>query len=246
MATQAHKTSKVEFIVGAVSFLVICLTLLVAGIWLYRLSMDPEVTPITGFDIQGQIQYLQVDEIRTVLLQEDLGSFFTTDTHQLRGVIESLAWVQKAYVRKRWPGTLKVFIKEQRPMALWNGTHIVNEQGNVFVLSEQEMLALLLPELQGPEGEYGTAFTLYQQFQELLNSYDMAIQVLELTPRFAVNVLLESGITIRLGREERMQRLERFVQMLPVMTREGEKIDYVDLRYDTGVSVGYIKQDGQG
>ena len=73
--------------------------------------------------------------------------------------------------------------------------------------------------------------------QNLLSFSDLAIEELLLSERFAWDVKLSNEIRLRLGRSEFINRLQRFVDLYPIL--QTKSVDYVDLRYDTGLAVGW-------
>ena len=75
--------------------------------------------------------------------------------------------------------------------------------------------------------------------QGLLDFSQLVIQELSLSERYAWDIKLRSGISLRLGRTEFMDRLQRFIDVYPVLLKQDKTIDYVDLRYDTGFAVGW-------
>jgi cell division protein FtsQ len=60
-----------------------------------------------------------------------------------------------------------------------------------------------------------------------------------LSERFAWNLRLANGIKLNLGRSEFIDRLQRFVDIFPLISAQNKSVDYVDLRYDTGLAVGW-------
>ena len=50
---------------------------------------------------------------------------------------------------------------------------------------------------------------------------------------------INNGIKLNLGRTEFINRLQRFVDLLPLILQQEKQVDYVDLRYDTGLAVGW-------
>ena len=67
----------------------------------------------------------------------------------------------------------------------------------------------------------------------------MNIEELSLSERFAWQVQLENGIELNLGRKEFIDRLQRFIDVYPLLAQQEKTVKYIDLRYDTGVAVGW-------
>jgi cell division protein FtsQ len=75
--------------------------------------------------------------------------------------------------------------------------------------------------------------------QSLLETSNLFIVEMFLSERFAWNVELNNGIKLNLGRTQFIDRLQRFVDLLPLISQQDRQVDYVDLRYDTGLAVGW-------
>lgn len=82
----------------------------------------------------------------------------------------------------------------------------------------------------------------------------MSITELVLSERFAWQLTLNDGVTLNLGREDRVKRVQRFMDIYPQIKKlalekaknqnknqdeENQQVDYIDLRYDTGLAVGW-------
>ena len=73
----------------------------------------------------------------------------------------------------------------------------------------------------------------------LLAGTGLRINELFLSERFAWNVQLNNGIKLNLGRKEFIDRFQRFIDLFELLDRQEKSVDYVDLRYDTGLAVGW-------
>lgn len=63
---------------------------------------------------------------------------------------------------------------------------------------------------------------------------------LALSERFAWQLWLDNGIRLNLGREDKAQRVQRFIDVYPRLEKpEGAQVDAIDLRYDTGLAVSW-------
>ena len=146
----------------------------------------------------------------------------------------------RASVRKQWPNRLKVYLVEQTPVARWNEDLMLNPYGESF---NAEGKSLGLPQLFGPGGSEKTALEGYNAMQSLLAGRELTIAELSLSERYAWQVQLKNGIEVNLGRQEFIDRLQRFVDVYPLLAKQPKAIQYVDLRYDTGLAVGWSEDD---
>jgi cell division protein FtsQ len=210
---------------------------------LYQVAMDANQVPLRRLQVQGELHYVSRDEVRAVLVQQPLGSFFSADVDVIRAQVEQIAWVKRASIRKEWPDLLRVFVVEQQPLAHWNPHRreraLVNTEAQVFE-ADTAVLTQPLPRLQGPETAVVETVQQYRSVQELLQLNGHQVSELRFSERFAVDVVLQSGVELRLGREALLERVQRFIDLYPQLSSHRQQpIDYVDLRYDTGVAVSW-------
>ena len=219
------------FVIGFIAWLVS------AGLnWM----TDANRLPLSQLVIQGKLEYLSADDVRQGILQLDhLGSFMTQDVDEIQLALEALPWISRASVRKQWPDSIKVFVVEHQPAAIWNQQYLVNTDGEVFEAPAEQVTEKHLAGLSGPDGSSHEVLTALREMQPRLQLAGFDIARLALNERRAWRVWLKNGIRLELGREARMERLERFIGIYPELEQQGKAIEYVDLRYDTGAAVGW-------
>ncbi|MEH6530177.1 MAG: cell division protein FtsQ/DivIB [Photobacterium frigidiphilum] len=213
-------------------------------VWLISATMnwmtDANRLPLSQLVIQGDLDYLTTDDVRQAIWHLDhLSSFMTQDVDDIQAALEALPWVAQASVRKQWPDTLKVYLVEHQPIAVWNSKYLVNRQGSVFKADSQQVAGLQLVHLAGPEGSSKEELEVLREMQPRLQRAGFEIDTLALNERRAWRIWLTNGIRLELGREARIERLERFIWLYPELEKQGKEIDYVDLRYDIGAAVGW-------
>lgn len=232
-----------EFWLGLLSLLLLIVGLVWAGNWIHRVLMDEQQVPLDAIVLQGELVYTSTDEVRDVLTTGEVGSFFSADVSTLRQRVEALPWIYSASIRKEWPGRLRIYLVEQVPLAVWNQQQLVNQYGEIFA-GRVEQVEDELPHLHGPSNDVDEVLRQYDRMNELLTMNGYRVTHLTMTERFSVDVTLNNGITLRLGREARLQRIQRFIDLHErLQSADDRTIDYVDLRYDTGVAVGWRENE---
>lgn len=227
------------YLISGFSFFLLVLGMLgYSGYRLHGLLNDAEALPIEALVIKGERVYTTEDEIRSAMEALMQRSFFSADVAEIQQAIEALPWVYKASVRRVWPARIKVFLQEQKAEARWNGMDWVNEHGEVFAAATQPGLEGL-PKLSGPEARSAEVLTAYRQVAELLKINGFGLESLSLSPRHAWIAVLDNGITLELGREDKMARVQRFINVYPTLQKQPKAVARVDLRYDTGLAVGW-------
>lgn len=229
---------------GGIGFLVAVLGALVyGGVTISDWLEDEQQVPVQQIVLTGERKYIDDQQVEKLIRVSQPCSFFKLDVEQVHRDLEDLPWVYRASVRKRWPNSLNVYLVEQVAEARWNSDLLLNQFGESFPAHLDEQA---LPDLYGPGGSEQTALNGYRAMQSLLDSANLKIVELFLSERFAWNIRLQNGVKLNLGRVEFVDRLQRFVDLYPLLIKDPKTLDYVDLRYDTGLAVGWkTEQPGE-
>lgn len=213
--------------------------LLVAGtVWVARLPHFT-LTQVVVTEALTEVRRADVERAVSGLLR---GNFFSANVEALRQSVEKIAWVRHAEVRRRWPSSLEISIEEHQPVAVWGegSGQMVNSHGEVF--SAVMSVARPLPLLHGPLGVAPDMLGYYRESVEMLQAVGRMPKVLTVSPRLAVQLKLDDGMVIELGRQQpkvpiRM-RLQRFVDYYPsVLTVAKGRPTVVDMRYPNGFAL---------
>lgn len=220
-------------------FFVLVLSLLIwflskASDWL----QDEQQLPVQHILLAGERQFIDDALVEKAIRKSQPGSFFELDVARAHQVVEALPWVYRASLRKEWPNTLKIYVVEQVAVAHWNHDLLLNQYGGTFQAALPEV-ADNLPHLYGPGGSELTALEGYRAMQGLLAVSGLQISELLLSERYAWHIRLQNGVKLNLGRSEFITRLQRFIDLYPLLVKNKKAVDYVDLRYDTGLAVGW-------
>ncbi len=233
----AKSTNNKSTLWGGVIFLLLVIVfILFAGIKAHNYLQDEQQMPVQVIDFSGSYQYVDIGKLESLIRRSQPGSFFALDVNEVYELLEAQPWVYRASVRKQWPNRLNIYVVEQTPVARWNGDLILNPYGDTF---SPEGVAISLPDLFGPGGSEKTALEGYNTMHALLSTMDMQIAELSLSERFAWQLQLDSGVKLNLGRQAFIDRLQRFIDIYPLLMQQEKAVSYVDLRYDTGVAVGW-------
>ena len=234
-----------EFIFGFVFFVSV-----VAGLWstatdIRRWLFDEDKIPVSGLVVQGDLEYVSTEEVRKVLAENpQTNNFFKLDVNQLQKEVEALPWVYQSSIRKRWPALLYVYVVEQTPCALRGNDRLLSIRGTIFQ-APRDRLKKPLVQLSGPDEMAGKVWEQYQQFERLLALNGYHVASVHMTNRHSWEIQLVSGPKLVLGRNDMLVKLQQFIDVYPKLENR-EQIDYLDLRYDTGIAVRWKQQEGSG
>ena len=227
------------FYAGLLFFIVALVTLLWLAVKANNWLHSQQSAPVRQVRLYGDFHHIDATVLHQTLQQQYVGNFFSVNVDQVQQFLLQQPWVYQVAVRKQWPDALVVVVTEQRPVAIWNQQQLLNTQGEVFQ-APIEQLKTTLPMLTGPEGSQQDALAMFRHMQGLLALHKFNAVALGLTERFSWQVSLSNGVALKLGREDTLKRLQRFIELYPVISKhKTEAVAEVDLRYDTGIAVRY-------
>jgi len=211
------------------------LALCFAGVhWLQRSPLFPlhEIT------VKGRLAHTAPADVERATRGRVRGNFFAVDLAEVRAGLEALPWVRGVGVRRAWPDRLEVTLEEHVPLAHWGVDALVNTFGERFAARSDARL----PRLDGPDGTASEVAQRFLRFGDVLAPLGLKVKRVELTPRFAWRLTLESGLHIELGRDVGEQpaelRLARFAAAYPqTLAKVQQHHAYVDLRYPNGFAL---------
>lgn len=197
--------------------------------------------PVKQVEIEGQFRYWQAEGLARQLLWIKEKNFFSLDVHEVKYELEQLALIKTVEVHKVWPETLFIKFKEDIPVAVWNEETLLNPGGEELILPDSFDTADL-PRLFGPTEHIESVMRQYQRFQSSLSQAEASMKSLTMNPVGSWKIELENGWTIRLGRHQIEQRLERAIELLQILPQE--KVAVVDLRYGKGAAIKMVASLG--
>ena len=222
-------------------FVAAAAALLVAGVvWSTRLPLFP----LREVVVLQDLHEVKRSEVEAALDGRLLGNFFSVDLNVLRQSLEQLPWVRHADLRRRWPSRIEVNLEEHVPVAYWGQAsgQLVNSYGEVFTANLSRAPSVDMPVLVGPTGMAPEMLGYFQQAEDLLKPIGRQPRALNVSLRQALQVKLDDGMVIELGREQAKapvrERLARFVAHYhSVLTAARQRPSVVDMRYPNGFAL---------
>ncbi len=227
-------------IVGLIVFIFVIGAFIYGGLQVKKWLEDEQQLPVQKVIFSGERKVLVDEQMEAFIRENEKGSFFALDVNEVHKLLEEMPWVFRASVRKRWPSSLHIYLVEQQPVAIWNEDLLLNTQGEIF---DGGKVDAELPLLFGPGGSEKTALAGFNAMESLLSSTGLTINALFLSERFAWRVELSNGIRLNIGRQKFIDRLQNFIDIFPLLKSQNKAINYIDLRYDIGLAVGWQEND---
>jgi cell division protein FtsQ len=217
---------------GAVGFF-----MFVCGGYLTQKLFDPVAFPISKIEVEGEFRQLTSEHVQALVSNAIHGGFFGVDVGNVRTRILHDPWIFDASVRRVWPATIRVSIREQAAVARWGEYGLLNRVADIFVPEANEMPRALTV-LNGPIGSEEEMLARFLAVQKLLDTIGLRAAKIGLSERGAWEVEIIEGATLIRGRYEIDQRLSLFNQAFERQLKENwTHVDLVDLRYTNGFAI---------
>ncbi len=211
-----------------------------SGFAVWQLA-QPDTLPIQQVKVKGEFRYLDKQDLYKAIGDLASAGFFNVDVRAVKQAAEAMPWVDSASVRRIWPDMLRIDIREQIPLARWQGGGMVNRHGDVVSVVATGALDDL-PVFNGPEGTAKILAKRYQLLSVPLAKMELTVMTLTLSERRAWQVSLDTGMHLLFGRAMLDTQLSRFANAYSSVPAEKlENIQSVDLRYTNGFAVRWKK-----
>ena len=195
--------------------------------------------PVRVISMDGSFQRVSPGQIEKAVAPFAHAGFMSADLDAIERAVEVLPWVDHARVQRHWPNSLHVTVVEQVAAARWDDSGLLNTRGELFVRRATHVPAEL-PRLSGPEGTESEVAQRYLASEGRMQEAGMRIAALRLDRRGAWEMDLDSGVTVRLGRRDVDERVDRFIHTASqVIAHRLTDISYVDMRYSNGFAIGW-------
>jgi len=216
--------------------------LLLAGIYL---SQSHQILPIRNIQLQGSFENLDQREIE-LALQGYIGQgFFSLDIHQLQQALKSRSWTESVSVRRIWPDSLRVVVRERKPVARWDAEHLLSDSASIYLADSADYSHL--PLVHADNHPPTSVLRQFYYLQTRFEAVDERLVTLHVDSRGAVDIELINGLQIKLGRVDIDHKIDRLVNIyLQQILPRREQIERLDLRYSNGFAVAWKKEALQG
>lgn len=206
------------------------LLLVGAGCYLTRLALDPVRSAVTQVDVLGTLDYSDREQLRERVAPHLVDGFYRLDIAAIRSDLMAMPWVSDAQVRRVWPAGLTIMVQEHVPVARWNDDALLAADLTLFHppqlrrddprYAQWQAHLSDLPRLNGADGRHGELLERFRGYAARLASLGLTLRYLREDDRLSQTLELADGTSVRLGYENRIQRLARFIDVYPRVMRQ--------------------------
>lgn len=215
------------------------------GLWLWQRAPVTELSRVDALEqvrVKGPFRAVTQQQIEEILLPYLQHGFFSADIRGMRTALLRNPWITDASVSRRWPRGVEVEVREAQPLAAWGSDKLLVASGELLPRPAQ-MKTGRLPELAGDEELVERIVAQYQALAGLLTTRDMEVKRLSFDELGGWRLELVSGVELRLGHDELLQRVNRFLKLSHgVLAQHLDQIARIDTRYSNAVAVQW-KED---
>lgn len=196
---------------------------------------------IDGVEISGHSETSERDVLSALGVRPQ-SSLFGLDVTDARNSVIALPWVERASVRKVYPGRLEVDIEEKSPFAVWQQGDVLSvvEQDGTLIAKFEGMDYLSnrfshLPQVVGEGAEKRAAdfLPLAARYPELAGRVAVYIRVAD--RRW--DVRLRNGLTVKLPANDVHAALDELASLQSRNAIFDREIEVVDLRLADRITI---------
>jgi cell division protein FtsQ len=203
---------------------------LAAGAWLGVQAIPAQ--PAGRVVFAGELERIEPRELEALSQSIQGAGSDGASLAAIREAARRLPWVREATVRKNFPDVVEISLQAHVPLARWSDDRLISTRGELFHGELQEEL----PRFFGPESAAPDMTRRYEALARLSQPLGSPIREMHVSARGAWQLVLASGLTLELGRDDIESRLARFASAWPQLpgALPGR---HVDLRYANGFAV---------
>ena len=185
---------------------------------------------IKNFEIGG-IKHLNRDDIIKIISSFNNTNIFNFNIKKLHKEISKNTWVKEASIQKIYPDTIKIFLKEKEPIAIWQnkyGNSLITKNGEIILTKELNNFKNNLPIIIGNNAHKNISPLL-----EILNIHkNFASNIWSLTfvNERRWDIHFNQGLTIRLPSTQVKKAWQKIVSLNETLNILNVGLIEIDLR----------------
>ena len=195
-------------------------------------------SPVQVVRVSGELSLPERDAVKAAVLQRLDGGLLGISLDDVVEGVLALSWPREVRVRRMWPGIVDVNVTKDTFVARWGGGGVLNSGGQVVDSAGPPDESLPLIRCANANGS--RAMQIFQMLGQVLADTSLKVAEVEEDALGEWRVTFTNELTVSLGHEELLERVERFSHVYRKVIEERiAQVDHVDARYRNGVAVSW-------
>ncbi|MEI2783553.1 MAG: cell division protein FtsQ/DivIB [Candidatus Competibacter sp.] len=198
---------------------------------------EPGAFPLRQVRVEGELRNLAEADFHAVASRYLGQNFFVANLDDLNADLAANPWIEEVSVRRWWPDTVEIRLRERSAFGYWGEREMVDVNGVRFLPTALRQPGPW-PRLAGPSGHEKALIKIYGEARALLDPIGLKLVRLVQDDRRAWWLTFDNGLEVYVGREQLERRLQRLARVYPrLLAAQIDRIAVVDLRYVNGFAV---------
>lgn len=206
---------------------------------------DQILMPITHVVILGEHLNVTADKLKSVVLSDLKQGFFNIDLNGIAQNIENINWVAQATLRRVWPNTVEILIREHQAVAVWDERTLLSANGILFNVDSVDGYQNFA-RVHGQDYQAKELLLAYSQLEQLVAEFGLHVNHLNSVKSSEMKVQFNTQLNSIFALQDKDIQFGRFVALiktgyLKMSERENtlnkKALKSIDLRYSNGFSV---------
>jgi len=205
--------------------------------------------PITDIEIVSVLKNVNESDIKNIVLRDLKHGFFDIKLNQLAQEINDINWVAQTTLRRVWPNTVEVIVREHQAVAIWDDKTLVSTEGLLFKVPSSSEFNLA--KVNGQKDRVKELLLAYSELEQLTDNFGLLIDQLNSVKSGEVKVTYNTGLSTVFALQDKEIQFKRFESLLKtgyLTVKNGNNelnnkaVKSIDLRYSNGFSVVWLEQ----
>lgn len=197
--------------------------------------------PIQHVSVEGEFFYISKNDIQKILSEKLINDFVDLKIKDLQAEIKDNPWIESVSVRRVWPNSLVVKVKEQQPIALWGDEGFINRFGEL-IISDNLLKISHFPKLFGERESSNLIVKQYLELTKMLVVHELSITELTIDSARSMRIKIDDSFDVLVGKNHFVDKIDSFLLVYSEQLKANKnEILTVDLRYSHGVAVSWRK-----
>lgn len=201
--------------------------------------------PVQVVRVSGDLSEPERAAVKAAVQQRLDGGLLGMKLDDVVANVTALSWPREVRARRIWPGIVDVAVTKDPVVARWGGGGVLNSSGEVVDSAGPPDTSLPLIRCVNANG--ARAMQIFQMLGQVLSDTPLKIAQIEEDALGEWQVTFTNDVTVALGHEELLERVERFYRVYrKVIESRLDQVDHIDARYRNGVAVSWRGDNTSG